>query len=74
MSAVNFTRRCIEYLGCGLFIMHMLRNKLRLSRSTGLFVAIPPAISYLVKIFGYFWVDNYAERSGLYKLYRISTL
>lgn len=60
MSAVNFTRRCVEYLGCGLFIMHMIRNRIRLSRSTGLYVAIPPILSYFIKVFGYFWVDNYA--------------
>lgn len=74
MSAVNFTRRCVEYIGCGFFILHMLRNRLRLSRYTGIYVAVPPILSYAVKILGYFWVDNYAERSGLYKNYRISTL
>jgi hypothetical protein len=51
----------------------MLNNRLKLSRSTGLFIAIPPTLSYLIKIFGYLWVDNYAERSGLYKIYHIST-
>jgi len=73
MSTVNFTRKCVEYLGCGLFLLHMASNRLRISKSTGLYVAIPPTMSYLIKIIGYFWVDNYAERSGLYKIYRIST-
>ncbi len=73
MSAVNFTRKCIEYVGCGIFLLHMIKNRLRISKSTGLYIAVPPTLSYIVKLMGYWWVDNYAERSGMYKVYRIST-
>ncbi len=73
MQRVIFMRKFVEYSGCGVFLIHMVNNRLRLSRATGLFIAIPPTLSYLIKILGYFWVDNYAERSGLYKIYKIST-
>lgn len=52
----------------------MLRNKLKVTKSTGLFIIIPPMFSYVVKIMGYLYVDNYAERVGLYKVYKIDTM
>ena len=72
MEKVSMTRKLVEYSGAGLFIIHILSNKLRLSRSTGLLIVIPPVVRYVVKVCGYLWVDNYAERSGLYKMYKVS--
>jgi hypothetical protein len=52
----------------------MLRNKLKVNKSTGLFIVLPPLLSYAAKVIGYLWVDNYAETVGLYKVYKISTM
>jgi len=73
MQKVTYMRKFVEYFGCGIFVLHMFNNRCRLSRATGLFIVIPPTLSYFIKIMGYYWVDNYAEKSGLYKIYRIST-
>ena len=73
MNRVILGRKIVEYSGCAFFLIHMVNNRLKINKTTGLFIAIPPTISYLVKVMGYFWVDNYAKRSGLYKIYKIST-
>jgi hypothetical protein len=52
----------------------MLANRLKVSKMTGVLIVVPPVLSYLVKVGGYMWVDNYAYKSGMYKIYRISTL
>jgi hypothetical protein len=52
----------------------MLRNGLKVSKTTGVLIVVPPVLSYLVKVAGYVWIDNYAYKSGMYKIYRISTL
>lgn len=74
MDKVIFARKFVEYTGIGFFLIHMVRNRFRVSRATGFYIVIPPVLSYLVKVFGYMWVDNYAYSSGMYKIYRISTL
>ncbi len=60
MGKVIFARKFVEYTGIGLFLIHMVSKRFRVSRATGLYIVIPPVLSYLVKVLGYMWVDNYA--------------
>lgn len=73
MKRVTFLQKTIEYGGAAFIFYHLFKIKFRINKSTPLYIVIPPILSYMTKAIGYLWVDEFAESSGMYKVYNIST-
>ena len=73
MKRVSLLQKTIEYGGAVFLLYHLFKMKFRINKYTPLYIVVPPIISYMTKIVGYFWVDEFAESSGMYKIYSIST-
>jgi hypothetical protein len=73
MKRVTFLQKTIEYGGAAFLFYHLFAIRLKINKYTPLYIVMPPILSYMVKIMGYLWVDEFAESSGMYKVYNIST-
>ena len=47
----------IMYCGAGIFIMHVLRNRLKVTKKTPAFVVIPYLLQLGAKFVGTKWID-----------------
>ena len=59
------------YGGALLFVLHMLANKLKITKRTPFFVVVPYLCQVGVKWTGYLWLDWKMEREGLFQKYQI---
>ena len=46
------------YGGAGIFLLHLIKNKFKIQKSTAKYIILPSCLGLLIKWGGYYWVDR----------------
>lgn len=49
--------KMVMYGGAGIFVMHVLRNKMKITKRTPILVVVPYLLQIVTKMIGTKWID-----------------
>lgn len=65
-ASIIMAEKVIMYGGAALFVLHVARNRLRVTRMTPVFAVAPYFVWLAAKFVGSKWVDYQMEAKGVY--------